>query len=400
MNAKTGYRRDISLFERVALVAAEASPPGANQLILEGTGSFDAGMWRGAVEAASQDNPGSRLVRQGSRMGLKWVDSGIPPPVRQVEGGGWNGYDLGNAPFLLQRLNPDCGPTCEVLLIRGEPLRVAFRTLHAVMDLVGTMVWADDIFRVLRGEPTIGSGSTLTDLQLLKSLQGPKPRVAVGHEPGRRFRAPTGMPSDDLPGFAFRRLRIETNGSNFLARLLLLIARNGQMQQSGDARFAVSVDLRRRMPGLKSTANLVRDIFVDVDSHTTAQGITDSIRAQLNAFQDSVYWPVEMPLQHSPPALLRAFAKLSKFRRRKGEYRVTGLAANMGRISLERFRGGGFNPQGVFAIPPGHPAYPLFLAAFGYDKFLDIGFTVPNGLATGGRLELLLEAVKTGLQEN
>jgi hypothetical protein len=268
------------------------------------------------------------------------------------------------------------------------------------MDLVGTMVWADDVFRVLRGEPPVGSGSTLTDLQLLKSLKGIKPRVAVGHEPGIRFRAPTGMPSGELPGFAFRRLRIETRGSNFLARLLLLIARNGQMQQSGDARFAVSVDLRRRIPGLKSTANLVRDIFVDVDRHTTAQGIADSIRAQLDACQDSVYWPVESPLQHSPLALLRAFAKLSKFRRRKGEYRVTGLAANMGKISLERFRGGGFNPQGVFAIPPGHPAYPLFLAAFGYENVLDIGFTVPMGLATGGRLELLLEAVRPGLGEN
>jgi hypothetical protein len=63
----------------------------------------------------------------------------------------------------------------------------------------------------------------------------------------------------------------------------------------------------------------------------------------------------------------------------------------------DRFQGGGFTSEAVFAIPPGHPAYPLFVAIFGYGNTIDLFATTPVGLATGGRLDRLMEVILMGL---
>ncbi len=37
------------------------------------------------------------------------------------------------------------GPTCEVVIVHGNPLRLLFRSHHNVMDGRGTFVWMKDV---------------------------------------------------------------------------------------------------------------------------------------------------------------------------------------------------------------------------------------------------------------
>lgn len=83
---------------------------------------------------ASAGNPGSRLILRGHLGSCRWVDSGKTPPVREIDGSRWDGLGPVGAPFLQEPLSPIKGPMCEVLLIHGDPLRVAFRVHHGVMD--------------------------------------------------------------------------------------------------------------------------------------------------------------------------------------------------------------------------------------------------------------------------
>ena len=94
------YRRKLSVSERLWLGANEAYPPFANQFIIEGHGNIDYASLCHAVEVASQANPGSRLILKGYFSGCQWVDSGITPPVRVVDGSTWDGRSGENAPFM------------------------------------------------------------------------------------------------------------------------------------------------------------------------------------------------------------------------------------------------------------------------------------------------------------
>ena len=189
MNEQNKYKRKMSPTERVYLIYNHICPPFANQMILEGSGCLDYKKWILAVKEASKANPGSRIVCRGHGPLSHWVDSGIAPDVRKEDGSAWNGIGPEGAPFLERKLSPIKGPTCEVILINGGTPRIAFRTHHGAMDARGTMSWALDIFRSLRGEKPIGSHCALTEQKLARLYQK-ESRTPPKH----RFIAPTGWP--------------------------------------------------------------------------------------------------------------------------------------------------------------------------------------------------------------
>ena len=166
------FSRPLCRTERVYLLFDEFCPGFANQFFLEGTGVLDQAKWQKAVAIASEANPGTRLVLKGHLMFSHWVDSGVTPKVREVDGSAWDGLSPENAPaFLTESLSPWEGPTCEVVLVHGDPLRIVFKSHHAVMDGRGTLTWLEDIIRALNGMDPLGSNSRITELGMCKSFQ-------------------------------------------------------------------------------------------------------------------------------------------------------------------------------------------------------------------------------------
>ena len=396
------YQRNVSSVERMWLVAGQLVPPYANQVILEGTGRLDPDRWRTAVQKASQANPGMRVVLRGGSLQMKWVDGGQTPPVRVVDGSRWSGADFENGPFLKEPLPAEAGPTCEVLLIEGDPLRVAFRTLHAVADGRGTLWWMADIFRALRDEPVIGSDSTINDEQLARTIYNPLPKK----EPrlAGAYLSPTGERVGAGAGFDFRRIRIQGRFSKLLPQVAWIISREAWKHGAGPVRVMVPVDIRSHMPGIRSTGNLSVALYLDSTPDTTVQDISTDLKRQLEAAQEcyQLARPSQVRLDALvhllPLGLFRAgFAARTKRSQQTGKYTATAMLSNLGRVSLAEFQGGGFTGQAIFCIPPGHPYFPLFLSFFGYGDTLDIGATVPVALANGGRLDGLLDVLRRDL---
>lgn len=390
---ETKYTRKMSYNERLFITADEICPPVVTQFFFEGKGSFDLQKWQDAVERASAANPGSRLILKGHLGSSRWIDSGITPEVIEIDGKDWNGMGPEGAPFLQKRLNWRQGPTCEVLLINSDPLRVCFRTHHAVMDGRGTLVWAEDVFRELRGEKSIGSVSALTDLELARANQKnyrvPFPRDSI---------APTGKVSGDEDGVIWKRINIPGRFANILGQVMILSAHEAWRHQDGPIRFSVPVDLRPHQKGLRSTANLAIAIYVEIKKDSTPESVSLDIKHQLEDKRDCMIDKADPYIRYLPINLLvRKGRSMIKNNKKTNQYGTSGILSNMGKVPLDVFSGGDFNTFSFWGIPPSFESTPYFIGISILDQSVEIMLTMPKVLANNNRLDHALEVLKNGL---
>lgn len=361
-------------------------------MVLEGTGALDISRWEKAVAAACDANPGSRLIYTGWSRWAKWVDSGVSAPIRVFDGTHWSGNGPDGAPFLFDPLPFQQTHSCEVVLVQGHPSRVVFRTLHATMDGGGTLLWVYDIFRALRGEPLMGSSSTLTDTELLSGLNYP---VRKKRKAGKCL-APTGAIEGEATGYIWKRAQLQGSFSRLLPRAALAIARETRKQGPGSVCFNVPFDLRLRIPGLRSTANLSRRLVLQVPPEATVDTIHEQMRYDLDHISGD---PKILKLITYAPLgwINRLFTFLRKKSLRSGRYPTTGSISNLGRIQMDLLQGGGFETRTAFFIPPGTEAKPFFMTLAGCRDSVEMVVSMPKGLASNGRLDRFIANLTAAL---
>ena len=329
-NAATKYSRNLSANDLVS-VALDRVSSFNNQLILEGDGVFDKAKWLSAVEKASAANPGSRLILKGYPFASRWVDSGITPRIREVDGSQWSGRDQNGAPFLLDPLSPIEGPTCEVVVAHGNPLRIIFRSNHGVMDAMGTILWMLDIFRVLRGEPVLGSTCALNYEDVAKSL----PRIKQ-EKVSKNNITPGGRIQGNEQGMVWLRTTLPGRFRSLQAKVLYLSAREAWKYSDGPVVFSVSVDLRRHLPPETiATAFLSSMIFMEIKPEYTIEKIAELLKNSLNEKREITYSKCNRLLLYVPiPLINYLFQRISKKMHDSGRYVASGIAVSMGYIPL------------------------------------------------------------------
>ena len=387
------YRRALSFNERFFLATDRVTPPFCNQMIYEGEGVFNVEQWIKAVDIASKANPGSRVVLKGSLSLSRWIDSGTAPRLRIVDGHNWSGTGDEGAPFLREYLDPFKGPSCEVVLINGDIPRVAFRTHHSVMDGRGTIHWAGDIFRVLRGEDPLGSDSILTDYDLAMSFnkEGRFP-------PPQEFIAPTGTADREGNGVTWKRVELDGRFKNLLPQLAVLIASEARRHRDGKIRLTIPVDLRQRNPELKSTGNLTNTIYIEIPEDATVESVAKEIAWQIDHFYDCRIYHRERLMSHVPLWIMtRELKKIIKQKHAAGLYHNSGIISNLGRLDMNRFSGGGFTATSWFAVPPCQEVVPFFMVLAGTTAFANLMVGMPRVLASNERLDEFIKNITSGL---
>lgn len=385
--------RKLSSTERAYLILGRMYPPFANQYFWEGNGVLDPERWRSAVAAAADANPGCRLLLQGHLSASRWIDSGRAPLVREIDGRSWSGRESGGAGFLRTPLSPWSGPACEVLLINGNPLRVVFRTHHAVMDGRGTQTLAEDVFRALRGEELLGSECSTTEQELARSFQ-PKRRPP---SPADHI-APTGRAEGMEREILWRRFQVRGPYKNILAQVAVVLAAEARSHSPGAVRIGIPVDLRQRKSGLRSTSNLTNFIYADVNPGDSVADINRCIKEQLNDRKDGMLYPGDESLRFIPLSLICALVRGRIVKNHgRGRYNASALISNLGKKRLEDFSGGGFTATAFWAIPPGSELYPCSIVLAGYEDTVEIIISIPKVLSTRGRFDRIAEALQRGL---
>jgi hypothetical protein len=389
-----GFWRPLCATERYYLAYSDIFPDFTIQFFFEGSGTFDVPRWKEAVEAGSRANPGSRLVLKGSWRFSRWVDSGITPPVRVVDASAWDGTGPDGAPACMtEHFNPRTGPTCEVVLMQGTPLRAVFRAHHCVMDGRGIITWAEDIFRALRGEQPLGTASKLTEFQVARRFQKGW-RTPPPHE----FIAPTGMPQGSEQGVVWRHMRFAGRRKNLIGQVAVIMAQSAWSYGEGKVRFGIPVDLRPRIPGLRSTGNLSNLVYLEMEPGTSASDAAQSIAWQLQERKDGMqYWGDQL-IRYLPIWYLRRIIRdEAALKHVTGRYRNSGIISNMGVIPLELFQGGGFTADYFWGLPPCPMDLPFFMGVVSSGDNSSLIFVLPKTLASGGRLEEIMERLRTGL---
>ena len=372
---------------RLWVAADNIQPPFANQLIFDGSGTIDTVLMKEAVKTASAANPGSRYIIRGMLGRSRWVDSGITPPLRIVDASGWDGLGPEGAPGCInERLSPFEGPTCEVIILQGDPLRIAFRTHHGVMDGRGTLTWAEDIFRALRGEPVIGSDPLVSEYELL-NISREKIEKAIPYV----YAAPTGRASGAARGITWKRVITTGNYKFLLPKVMICVARQVWKHSSANARFGISVDMRTRSSGLRTTNNLTNAIFIDFGPEVNHRELSELISRRLKNREDGTYTLEDRLICHTPLWLLETIMKRTiRAQHFSGQYRYSAFVSNIGRVPLDNFSGGGFTAKAFWGIPPGLELVPLFLGVSGHDDRVELIATMPRVLADRGRLDALM----------
>ncbi len=382
------YTRRVSRTEKLWLAADQLNPSFANQIVIEGTGKLNYSEIENAVTKASEANPGSRLILK-NRLGFsKWVDSGIPPRVREVHITDWSGFTPEGAWFLENSLPPTTGPTCEVIVLHGNPVRIVFRTNHSVMDGRGTMIWMEDIFRVLRGEILLGSNSTLTDRNLAKSFQN-KVRKSFP----KKHLSPTGQAVGREPGVVWQRIRVKGDCSDLFYKLIIHTASEAWQHTDGLVRIGVPVDLRFRKKKLRSTGNLSMMLYLKINKDSTSKSVSDDIIRQLVNKNDGILTKGGIFIDLSPLWLIKYIMKKSIVRQHtNGYYAFTGIISNLGKLPINKYKTTTFSPKTGFFVPPGLEYIPITITlSGGMENLIEILVSMPKSLANYGRLENFMD---------
>ena len=410
-----GYERKLSPIERLWVVANRLYPPFASQLVLEGEGEFDLDLWRRATSRASIVNPGSRLVLR-KHLGLShWVDSKVPVNVHLLDGSDWNGTDPLNAPFLKRLLPAHSGPTCEILLLTGNPKRVILRAHHAVTDGIGGLKFVEDVFRELRGEECLGTTGRQTDLDIIRKIGTSRAKIVKND-----CETPWPPITTDKasPGTIWRRVTVPGRHSKLLARITQVIAH--QAYESGRCsresakedrfgrnrppvvRIDIASDMRHFFPDdPPSSANLTGMLTIEVSESDRPADIIRAICAERRAKHEGVLIKTLAPVRWVPLHLLM---QIWRYRTRRsfesGHYATSGAISNIGLLPIHRYQGGGFKAKTGFAIPPGNEGVPVIVIFNWTDKQTEIVASAANCMATGEQLENLLEKIKDVLMGN
>lgn len=407
MNKNTSiYRRNLSSSEHLYLAFQKICPPFCIQMLVEGTGNIEVEPLQAAVAKASDANPGSRLILKRNLKKSYWLDSGISPPVQVVNDTGWSGFDFKNkgsltVPHFYKTLDYISGPVSEVILIKGKTTSILFRSFHGVMDARGLLFWVEEIFRVLRNEPVIGTNTQLNDSEMLKSFELNENDVQPAKEItsfNLRSGSPTGKVSGTEKNYLWGRKKIQGNYPALVSQIAFILSEENYRHFENISKFMIPVDLRHNFPNLYSTANLSNPIFVEVKQGETWPGIYHKILTMLRENKEKKPDSFEKYLKLFPVVLLaKGFGFLSSYLLNKNRFLGSGIISNIGKIVQDNFNTKEFSCESVFFLPIDIPASPVSIVTTENKNFIELTVSIPAVLGSNGRLEALMETIEQGL---
>jgi hypothetical protein len=364
-------------------------------IVLEGVGPrFEPQMWHGALARASAENPGSRLRMIGKRWRACWLNDGQPPRLRLVENSDWDGLSNDGAGFINARpLSLEGTPTVELILVNNSLGRrfVVLRTLHAVMDGRSCLHFLLELFRALRGEPLAGSNAGFSDVDLMRYL-GPRKTTS------RHVRTAwlTGVPQGDEPGDTWQVVTLDTTSQNILARVASVLAEYCHQHSSQPALFAVPVDLRRRLPGLRSTTNFSSMLLIPLKKGEGKEAFRQQLGSMIEEKMD-LHWPrlLDLAKLFSLEGLDRFLSRISQ----KPPERPleTAVISNLGRLDPDGFSCVHFQVRRLFLVPLVNCVY-VSIVSLGDRVELAVG--MQKFLAGNGRFERLVAHLQQRLADS
>ena len=318
------------------------------QLFVEGDGVIDPAALAAAVAIASEACPGARLIRHGRR----WVDSGKAPKVRVAKAADFDRARLDSS-LLRKRLADRGAPSCEVILVSGEPTTVVFRAHHAVMDAIGARIWQQQVFLALRGEPVEAATPQVTWEQAMAEAAANLGRELKPHTPQPALWLPTllGQASTRYRRPMWRRRTIEGTHPAAAAKIARMAAARG----GGMALVEVPVDLRPYLPGLRTTSSIGGGVMVLISNDDNWNDVHARLLTSLNEHQFLEGATSPKFIKHATPLMRAVRGQVDrKLRKKAVSYHLAGVS-HLGSVDLADYCADGFTATGYYSLGAIHP---------------------------------------------
>jgi hypothetical protein len=393
LEPQTHIARPLSFFE-YGHAAAGASgktlePPRIITMVLEGESTLAPRQWEEALRCVVDANHGIPLRIQGVRQRARWTREGaLPPQLRIIEDCRWDGRSHRGMEAIEQTPLPlQTGPATELIIAAGKITRLIVRTRHALMDGMGVLHFFQELFRALRGEPLLGSNAAFSDVDLMGAVSstawrggGESPIPLTGGAQGASY------------GDVWQRLTLPARPQkNLLGRVAKVAARYAWSFGPGPVRIAVSVNLRRHLPGLKSTMNFSGLLHVGMLPEETADDFRRKVHEALEQNRDVSYPAVAECIRYlSFPFIDRVTGRTSEsYLRRK--LLETVLITNLGVIDMAPLSCAQFAPDNYYSLPVMGNSF-MTLTANG--RHLNFVVGMPAVYASEGRLERFIDLLR------
>lgn len=395
------YERKLSGVERYSMAINEIHRYNVDGLIA-GTGHIDLDDLRRAVNSAAEANPGIR-VRLKSVLGFsKWVDSGIAPEVRAVDVAHWDFNSNEGADFLKKPFEPmSGGPIADVILVRtNDKIGVIFRNLHAAVDGRGVMHWMQEVFRALRGEPLLGSDSTLVDFEVAEKFRDKLPQESkqIKNKAEEKSSQPVYMPvvppsatTDTDLQYMWRTVIIPKRITTILPRAAIYLGKYARRQGEGAVGFTVPVDYRGLRVEASTTGNLTGYLRIHVGLDDTPKTVMQQINQQIRDHVDCRLPLLAKPLRWVPVKLIvnQLRKKSNALLYTQNAELPTGGLVSMGYANLDDYSTPSFKSERGLGIPGS--VGKMNIVAVNYSNSTYVTFSVPKNYNRDGQIDRLIE---------
>ncbi len=384
-------------FSYLALDQPNYSPL-VNQFFVIGDGDIELEALKLASKQAALANPGILLRLKGVSGWRFWDSEGHFPEVKEINAKKWNSFSSQDAPCLGDPIDVRNESPCQIIKIfAANGTHILFRTHHAITDGRGTVHFMNDTFRILRGEPPLGSDAKWTEWDIAAREDYP-PRELVE---GNCLSPLNSTIEPKRTGYQWYRFDWTGSKNKFAAKLIQAIHLVTR-ENSGEGRviFRIPSDLRRYLKeddGF-TVANCSGAIDLELMPDDSVNSIRSAlIKAMRNKKDLSVFTPQQRYARWLPKSMFRShpqsLVKLHKSQR----YRMSGTISYMGEVDNAAFSCPGFSPFSQFGVPIPFETRPLFVAACSYGEITNIIMGCPKAIASQDELIKFCDQVSAKL---
>ncbi|MGW7002949.1 non-ribosomal peptide synthetase [Streptomyces sp. NPDC054933] len=269
---------------------------------------------------------------------------------------------------------------------------MVFRAAHAVMDGRGLLVWATEVFRVLRGLDPLGATCRINAEELIREVCAPDAPPPVCAAPTMEFASPLGPRPADSTGPLWRRRSVDGTHLGATAKVIAALA-----AAYGAGRFLVPVDLRRHAPDVRTTAMLAHALYVEVGEGDGWEEVQREMltgmaeRRELATGADPVVMEVPLPM-------LRVGAEhRDNHAAHHNAYAGRALVSHLGTVHLQEVSANDFHATCVYSLGNTNPASPPEIDLVEMPGRTEITLTWHDGPGAAARADALLDIIEEAL---
>lgn len=402
---KDKFYKKLSNSERFYQVCENLAPPFSLQMIVEGNGELSVKSLENAVRLASEANRGTRLILKNSGLKKYWIDSEIPPPIKEIHDKSFHEFDeqkiiiqSSKNPHLYNRLDIEKGPTCEIIIIRGQKTKILFRALHSVMDARGLLFWSEEVFRALRGDELLGTNTTISDIDYYKSFNK---KSNINKVPLKsRNPSPLGKKLNNDWSPVWARKQINGKFSSLVSQLAYLLAQESYSHQDKNVEIMISSDLRNKENNFRTTGNLSSPIYINIDKKDSWIDIYSQIISKFNNNDDKQVDKSEVMVHIIPIKLMTLFLKKHLKKIYSEDSFIFSVAiANIGKLNPKSFDCNSFQCSNIMFLPVDIPGYSISLMCTELPDHTELFLSAPAFLTSNERFKNLINNLENGLKK-